>query len=202
MPLFNCSPDLPNCFNYYENCISEDKADALFHYLVSNMKWQQPAIAMYGKQVLIPRKQVYMADKALNYAYSGMTLDLEPWDPILVKFAARLTKQFEVPFNAVLINWYRDGNDSVGWHADDEPELGVNPVIASISLGDDRIFKIKDINNQQKYGFTLNSGSCLLMSGNSQAQYQHSLPKMANSNIGNRVRGRINLTFRYIHSNI
>lgn len=202
MPLFNCSPDLPNCFNYYENCISEAKADALFHYLVSNMNWQQPAISMYGKQVLIPRKQVYMADSKLNYAYSGMALVVEPWDAILEKFAARLTKQFEVPFNAVLINWYRDGNDSVGWHSDDEAELGNNPVIASISLGDERIFKIKDSANNKNYDLTLNSGSCLLMSGNSQSQYQHCLPKMANSKIANTIRGRINLTFRYIHPNI
>jgi alkylated DNA repair dioxygenase AlkB len=202
MPLFNCSPDLPNCFNYYENCISETKADALFHYLVSNMNWQQPMMSMYGKQVLIPRKQVYMADSKLNYAYSGMALTVEPWDAILEKFAARLTKQFEVPFNALLINWYRDGNDSVGWHADDEPELGSNPVIASISLGDDRLFKIKDVVNHKNFELTLNSGSCLLMSGRSQSQYQHCLPKMTNSHIGNTVRGRINLTFRYIDPNI
>lgn len=202
MPLFNCSPDLPNCFNYYENCISGDKADALYNYLVSNMNWQQPLISMYGKQVLIPRKQVYMADSKYNYAYSGMALEVEPWDPILEKFAARLTKQFEVPFNAVLVNWYRDGNDSVGWHADDEAELGLNPVIASISLGDDRLFKIKDRLNNKNFELTLQSGSCLLMSGNSQSQFQHCLPKMANSNIGNTVRGRINLTFRYIHPDI
>lgn len=202
MPLFNCSPDLPNCFNYYDNCISEEKANALFHYLMKNMNWQQPALSMYGKQVLIPRKQVYMADTATDYAYSGMALKVESWDPILEKFAARLTKQFEVPFNAVLINWYRDGNDSVGWHADDEPELGSSPVIASISLGDERLFKIKDVVNHKNFELKLNSGSCLLMSGSSQSQYQHCLPKMANSNIGNTVRGRINLTFRYIDHTI
>lgn len=189
MPLFNCSPDLPNCFNYYENSMSEAKADALFNYLVSRMNWQQPAISMYGKQVLIPRKQVYMADRIMNYAYSGMALEVEPWDPILEKLSARLTKQFEVPFNAVLVNWYRDGNDSVGWHADDEFELGLNPVIASISLGDERLFKIKDIVNNKNFKHKLSSGSCLLMSGNSQTQYQHCLPKMANSHIGNNVKG-------------
>jgi len=202
MPLFNCSPDLPNCFNYYENCISEAKADGLFNYLVDNLNWQQPAISMYGKQVLIPRKQVYMAQSKFHYAYSGMALAVEPWDPILEKIAARLTKQFEVPFNAVLVNWYRDGNDSVGWHADDEPELGNNPVIASISLGDERIFKIKDMKNNEIFTHKLASGSCLLMSENSQSQYQHSLPKMLNANIGNSVKGRINLTFRYIHPSI
>ncbi|WP_042142551.1 MULTISPECIES: alpha-ketoglutarate-dependent dioxygenase AlkB [unclassified Pseudoalteromonas] len=202
MPLFNCSPDLPNCFNYYVNCISEAKSDALYNYLVSNMNWQQPVISMFGKQVLIPRKQVYMSDGKFNYAYSGMALEIEPWDPILEKFASRLTKQFEVPFNAVLVNWYRDGNDSVGWHADDEAELGVDPVIASISLGDRRLFKIKNVVTKQTFDIQLENGSCLLMSGKSQSQYQHCLPKMANTNIGNSVRGRINLTFRYIHPDI
>jgi alkylated DNA repair dioxygenase AlkB len=199
MPLFNCSPDLPNCFNYYANCFSEDKANALFDYLINEMSWQQPKINMFGKKILIPRKQVYMADEDNLYAYSGAVLKIEPWDPILKKISDRLSKQFSIPFNSVLINWYRDGNDSIAWHADDEYELGINPVIASISLGDARKIKVRDNKTKQVFEHLLQNGSCLLMQEESQKKYQHCIPKIAPTKQTDILRGRINLTFRYIH---
>ena len=105
----------------------------------------------------------------------------------------RLSKQLRIPFNALLVNLYRDGQDCMGWHSDDEKELGEQPTIASISLGAERVFKIKHKHSNEKQSIVLQSGSCLIMNGFSQRDYQHSLPKQQKL-----MHPRINLTFRSI----
>jgi len=194
MPLFNTKvKSLPNGFICHQNTISSVKADALYHYLLDECAWQQPKIVIYGKTVSIPRLQCYIADEGLEYQYSGLTMAPEPWSAVLLAIKNRLSHTFGVPFNALLVNWYRDGQDSMGWHSDDEPELGREPCIASLSLGASRLFRMRQKQTLQVYNLQLQSGDCLLMSGRSQLDFQHSLPKQPSVK-----QGRINLTFRYV----
>ncbi len=195
MPLFPQILNLPECFSYHENCISVHKSRSLYQYLVDNLKWQQPEMSMFGKVVRIPRKQVYMAEPRFAYAYSGLTMTPAPWVPVLMNIRNTLNKRCNVTFNAVLINWYQDGNDSVSWHADDEVELGTRPVIASISLGETRKMKIRHKISKDVFDIMLEDGSCLIMQGESQSVYEHCIPKIAG-----KVAGRINLTFRTINN--
>ncbi|MFC3033433.1 alpha-ketoglutarate-dependent dioxygenase AlkB family protein [Pseudoalteromonas fenneropenaei] len=186
-------PQLPSGFSYYPQVLSMDKALALYQYLQTAMPWQQPQIQVYGRKHPIPRLQCYVADAGLNYAYSQMTLTPLPWSEPLRAMRARLEHHYQRPFNALLLNYYRDGRDCMGWHSDDEQELGHQPVIASISLGAPRKFTIKHKFNDEKHQLMLEHGSCLVMHGDSQHHYQHALPKQL------KVQGgRINLTFRYI----
>ncbi|WMN59173.1 alpha-ketoglutarate-dependent dioxygenase AlkB [Pseudoalteromonas xiamenensis] len=186
-------PDLPNGFQYLMPVISTQKAWSLFDFLQSNINWQQPSIRVYGKFHPIPRLQCYVADSGLNYQYSALNLRPEAWNEPLFAMRQRLETAFKQPFNAVLLNYYRNGLDCMGWHSDDEPELGDNPTIVSVSLGAARKFAIKDRETASQWQLYLEHGSALVMTGVSQQLYVHSLPKQRK--VGE---GRINLTFRNI----
>lgn len=148
---------------------------------------------MYGKQVLIPRLQAWYGDENARYQYSGLTLNTLPWISTLLSLKEDIEQMTGCQFNAVLANYYRNHNDTVGWHSDDEPELGISPVIASLSLGDTRNFKMKHKYLDEKLTIPLSSGSLLIMSGNTQAYWQHCLPRTK------QVKSpRINLTFRKV----
>lgn len=179
-------------FYYFEHFIAEPKANALYQQLLS-LNWQQPTLTIFNKAHTIPRKQVYMGDKGTGYRYSNQLFLPEPWHASVLNLKNTLNNWFGTQFNAVLLNWYRCGEDKMGWHADDEAELGFSPIIASVSLGAVRKFKIRENNTKQVTDLPLANGSCLLMTGRSQENYQHSLPVQKRV-----VDGRINLTFRNV----
>lgn len=135
-----------------------------------------------------------MGDQEARYRYSGTDFQPVPWEARIKQLADKLSSHCGVPFNSVLCNWYRGGDDSMGWHADDEPELGVQPVIASVSLGDTRRFLFRHrISKSRKVEYQLGHGSLLVMRGNTQAHWHHSIPKTRLY-----VTNRVNLTFRRI----
>ena len=107
----------------------------VFDKLAQDLQWQQDQILMYGKRMPIPRLNAWYADSGMAYSYSGIDLSPLPWTQLLIDLKAAVEQQLGSRFNSVLANYYRDGNDSVSWHADDEPELGLNPLIASLSFG-------------------------------------------------------------------
>ena len=148
---------------------------------------------MYGKQMPVPRLQAWFGDNQQTYSYSNIQLITEPFTPTLNRLLQRVSKHCEMPFNSVLANYYRDEKDSVSWHSDDEPEFGVNPVIASLSLVQTRKFKLKHKVTGEKYEISLQSGDLLVMSGEMQHFWQHAILKEST-----KLQARINLTFRQI----
>lgn len=161
--------------------------------LWASLDWAAREIIMFGRPVVQPRLVDWYADEGVHYRYSGVTLGPKPWPESLDRIRQRLDDELGTAFNSVLCNAYRDGNDSMGWHADDEPELGRQPVIASLSLGQSRRFRIRPRAGGASVGIDLQPGSLLVMHGNSQSDYQHALPKTRRQ-----VGLRINLTFREI----
>lgn len=148
---------------------------------------------MFGREVMQPRLICWQSDPEVSYSYSGLEMEPTEWHPQVADLRSRLHADLGLRFNSVLINAYRNGQDSMGWHADDEPELGKNPLIASISLGAARIFRWREKPSCKSDGVELQQGSLLLLSGNFQHRYQHSVTKTR------RETGlRINLTFRQV----
>ena len=149
---------------------------------------------MFGKRVLMPRLTAWYGDPGAVYTYSGLRNAPEPWTPELAEIRSDLERTTGLAFNSVLLNRYRDGRDSVSWHADDEPELGPEPAIASVSFGAARSFVLRSKTHRKREGSVmLEHGSLLIMKGRSQALLEHALPKDA------RVTSeRVNLTFRQI----
>ncbi len=178
---------------YIEDFYSTDEAEILFHDLVQNLAWRQDDIRMFGKIVKIPRLQAWYGDNNLRYRYSNMTLTAKPWAASLLALKSKVSGYCYHDFNAVLANLYRSENDSVGWHSDNEPELGKMPTIASLSFGAEREFQLKHIGTKAKKNILLASGSLLIIRGNTQNSWQHCLPKRTA-----KMAPRINLTFRKI----
>jgi alkylated DNA repair dioxygenase AlkB len=168
------------------------EATQLFDDLRRQIDWRQEEILMFGRRVPVPRRVAWHGDPGASYTYSGTEHHPLPWTPALERVRARVTELTGVDFNAVLLNLYRDGRDGMGWHADDEPELGRNPVIASVSLGETRRFCLRHRRRRElRVDVPLAHGSLLLMSGGTQHHWVHALPKTAAA-----VGERINLTFR------
>ncbi len=153
---------------------------------------------MYGKAVPIPRMNVWYGDAGSAYSYSGLDLSPIPWTPLLLRLKNQLEDFLNTRFNSVLANHYRDGNDGVAWHSDDEPELGATPLIASLSLGATRRFSLRSrIDSTEPPSHSeLAGGSLLVMAGETQRCWQHQIPKTKKP-----VAGRINLTYRTVHAN-
>lgn len=186
--------DLPDAdINYIESFYSLAEANEIFQQLARNIAWRQDDITMFGKTVKIPRLQAWYSDNNLTYRYSSMTLDSTPFPPILNLIRDNVSGYCRDHFNAVLANLYRDQCDSVGWHSDDERELGPNPVIASLSFGAEREFQFKHIQTKEKFSIRLASGSLFVMKGETQHYWQHCIPKRSKN-----IAPRINLTFRKI----
>ena len=172
-----------------------DEAAALAGRLADEVPWTVHRIRMFGRWVDSPRLSCWMGDPEAAYRYSGALFEPEPWHPAIARLLPRLESDCGARFNSVLLNRYRDGRDSMGWHSDDEPELGPAPVIASLSLGVERRFLLRMKNDHAtKAEFRLRHGDLLVMHGDCQRVAQHALPKMAG------VAGeRINLTFRWVN---
>lgn len=181
-------------FQYYPDFIKADEAELLFETLKSNVNWEQRSIKMFGKTIPQPRLTAWYGDAGISYTYSGLLWEALPWTPELLQIKAKLEMLTGESFNSVLLNYYRDGNDSMGWHSDDEKELGHNPVIASVSLGAVRKFQVKPKKGEGNLkSYFLENGSLLVMLGDFQELWKHALPKDKKV-----LQGRINLTFRKI----
>jgi len=169
-------------------------ADNLLRTLTEEVDWRQDRIRLFGKEHLIPRLQSFQGDPGISYLYSNLRLDAAPWHPALKQLKNSLTEPCGTSFNAVLLNLYRNGQDSMGWHSDDEPELGQNPTIASISLGEARRFLLRRKDDHSiKREIVLEHGSLLVMRGTLQHFWQHSVPRTQKPRAP-----RINLTFRHV----
>lgn len=171
------------------------EADALLAALVDEVPWSQHRVRLFGRELPAPRLSAWIGDPGAAYTYSRVRHEPLPWTPQLAALRARLETGTGARFNSVLANRYRDGRDSMGWHADDESELGERPLIASISLGATRVFQFKPRRGGRTHSITLTHGSLLLMGGDTQRLYLHALPKTARP-----VAERINLTFRWVGS--
>jgi alkylated DNA repair dioxygenase AlkB len=160
----------------------------------TNIQWQQDQIKLFGKTVAIPRFSAWYGENDVAYTYSGLTLKAKPWNESLLSIKNKIEAFAGEHYNSVLLNWYRNGMDSMGWHADDEKELGENPIIASLNFGATRQFVLRSkANKNSKIKFNLSNGSLLIMKGALQHHWQHSIPKATTIKDG-----RINLTFRKI----
>ena len=171
------------------------EAAQLLAQLQAEVPWEQRSIRLFGQQVPQPRLTAWYGDPAARYSYSGLAWEPVPWLPALQALRQRIETASQAQFNSVLLNLYRDGRDSMGWHADDEPELGPAPVIASLSLGATRRFRLRPQASRAHgpVGLDLPSGSLLLMGGATQQHWQHALPKTSRP-----VGQRLNLTFRWV----
>ena len=188
-------PVVNGSVRYFPDFLEADVADNYFDRLMRHINWRQPVVRIFGKAMPSPRLSAWYADDGMNYIYSGYEEKLQPWLPALLEVKEKIEEVIRHPLNGVLANLYRDGNDSVGWHSDDEPELGPNPVIASVSLGAQRNFKMRPRKKHQgdSIQIELSHGSLLLMTGETQHYWLHSIPKSRGF-----VEPRINLTFRHI----
>lgn len=169
------------------------EADGLMQALLREVPWEVHRIRLFGRQVDSPRLSCWIGDAGARYRYSGTVFAPHAWPPALAPVRARLARVLHAGFDSVLANRYRDGRDGMGWHRDDESELGPRPVIASLSLGATRRFALKSLDGAQRIAVELPHGSLLVMRGNTQARYRHALPKTARP-----VGERVNLTFRRI----
>ncbi len=177
----------------HEGVWSPDEAHELLDALHRSLAWESRRLFVYGRWVDEPRRSAWYGDPGARYHYSGARLDPLPWTDELRRARLVAERCANAPFNSVLANLYRDGDDTMGWHADDEPELGPSPIIASVSLGAERRFDLRHRRTRETVRTVLPSGSVLVMSGSTQRQWVHAVPRQA------RVRApRINLTFRAI----
>lgn len=181
--------------HFWESCLTLADSDSYFQQLLQELDWQQDHLTLGKRVIPIPRLQAWYGDANTTYTYSGLTMNPKPWTDTLKILKNRCEELAGKTFNSVLANQYRDGNDSVSWHADDEPELGHNPVIASLSLGDSRTFQLKHQTKKHlpTQKLELTHGSLLIMKGETQHHWKHQIAKTK------RVKQpRINLTFRYV----
>ena len=170
------------------------QANTLHQELLDSLAWQEETIRIYGKSMLSPRRVCWYGDSNAVYTYSGIRHIPKPWPESLLALRNKLQQFTGKSLNAVLGNHYRDGNDSVDWHADKEKELGSTPFLASLSFGDSRVFKIRHNKSKETVSVELNNGSLLLMGGELQRHWRHCVPKTKQHK-----NSRINLSFRYIY---
>lgn len=178
---------------YLPDWLPAAAADALLVQLKLSLPWSQHRVRLFGRELPSPRLSAWIGDPGASYRYSGVVHSPLPWTAELSALREQLQQTVGCPFNSVLVNRYRDGQDSMGWHADDEPELGPEPVIASISLGATRTLHFRARHGDAKLALDLAHGSLLLMSGTTQQQYLHAIHKSRRP-----LGERINLTFRQI----
>lgn len=200
--LFDNEPDTPTRqtfalgdseIQYVANAFTAREADRLFQSLLDAIPWRTATLTIAGQKRPLPRLQCWMADQGRSYSYSGLKLSPHPWNPDVLRIKARLEQLCEHSFNSVLLNYYRGGSDSVSWHADDETELGPNPIVASVSLGAQRTLEFKPKFNltTPKKQIVLGSGSILIMGKTTQNNWLHQIPKISGT-----IDPRISLTFR------
>jgi len=196
MELFNDAPlQLPNAeLELHAQWLAPATADQWLAELSAHTLWQQPQVHIYGRQLPVPRLVAWYGDAEASYRYSGLTHQPLPWTPLLAQIRAQVEQAVGQPLNGVLLNYYRDGQDSMGWHSDDEAELGANPLIASLNLGGTRRFDLRRKgSNRIEHSLPLQHGSLLVMRGPTQHHWQHQVAKTRSP-----CAPRLNLTFRLI----
>jgi alkylated DNA repair dioxygenase AlkB len=191
-PIFLNLPDAEVI--YYPHFFDKEEADTIYAELINEIPWQQDDIRVFGKTHPQPRLTALFGNEGKPYSYSNIKMQPHPWNLLLQKIKSKVESVSDTNFTTVLLNQYRDGKDSNGWHADNEKELGTNPIIASLSFGAERTFQLKhNSDKDQKKSIVLEHGSLLLMKGTTQHCWKHQIPKTAKP-----VGPRINLTFRVI----
>lgn len=188
-----CAVDQDGEALLWDDFLTPEEAERLFAHLRDSLPWQSETIQIYGRAVPVPRRVCWIGDPDAVYTYSGITHEPLPWPPPLAELKEKIETFTGDRFNSVLANLYRNGNDAMGYHADNERELGREPVIASISLGAGRTFRLRHNRTKTRVDLVLNSGSLLLMRGRLQHCWRHSVPRTPAA-----VGPRINLTFRLI----
>ena len=179
---------------YIPEFIKKEKAKEYFKILKNEIEWQQDEIKIFGKVYLQPRLTALYASNDNTYKYSNITMYPKKFSYPLVILKKNIEKEIGTEFTTCLLNYYRNGQDSNGWHSDNEKELGKNPIIASLSFGADRIFQMKHrVDKSDRLKINLENGSLLVMQGGTQHHWLHQIPK-TKKDIGE----RINLTFRII----
>jgi alkylated DNA repair dioxygenase AlkB len=177
---------------YYPHFFTIAEAHAIYQELLEKIPWQQDPIKVFGKTHLQPRLTALFGNEDKSYSYSNIKMQPHPWNPLLRKINLRLETEIKHTFTSVLLNLYRDGKDSNGWHSDNEKELGKNPIIASLSFGAERSFHLQHQTQKNlKHKIILEHGSLLMMKGTTQAYWKHQIPKTTKP-----IGARINLTFR------
>lgn len=178
---------------YLPNFFAKSASDMYLKLLRENVSWKQESMNMYGKKINFPRLTAWYGDNDKPYSFSGITLQPLPWNTEILEIKKYIEPEAKVIFNSVLLNLYRNGSDSISWHTDAEPELGTNPVIASVNFGATRKFQLKHIKTGERIEIELEHGSLLIMQGELQHCWQHQVPKTSKI-----IGERINLTFRVI----
>jgi alkylated DNA repair dioxygenase AlkB len=197
------NPSMPRCETLIDGPDGRARlwVDAIAHPAVlmeeleGAVHWQTEFIRMFGKTYKVPRKVAWHGDVGAVYRYAGVDHEPSPWFPVLEGLRERVAELAGAPFNSVLLNRYRDGNDCMGWHRDNERELGDQPVIASVSLGAERRFDLRHVTTKEQVSCLLPVGSVLVMDGPLQSMWQHRLPRAKKV-----TEPRINLTFRFVLS--
>ena len=173
------------------------ESNALLESFISKLPWESMTIKMFGRDTKIPRLQCWIGDEGCEYRYSGKQLNRQIWNQDLTMIRKKIFKELKIDFNSVLANYYRDGKDSMGWHSDDEKELGPNPTIASISFGSKRDLVFRNKISKKTLTIPQTNGCLILIDGETQKNWQHSIKKTQKI-----IGPRINLTFRnIIHKN-
>lgn len=168
------------------------RADVLLDQVIAAADWQQERFVMFGRHLVAPRLTAWYGEPGTTYRYSGVERPAQAWLPSIKRLAVQVEAAVGWRFNYVLVNRYRDGNDMLGWHADDEADLGDAPVLAAISVGAERVFRMRPRGGGPSTAATLGHGSLLLMWGNSQRDYKHCLPRTRRRSVGE----RLSFTFR------
>ncbi|MBB3168461.1 alpha-ketoglutarate-dependent dioxygenase AlkB family protein [Simiduia aestuariiviva] len=182
---------------YKPDYLAPEAALRLFEHCRSFLDWEQSLVMVYGKAHPIPRLNAWYGDDNISYQYSGTRFLAHAWTPELKSLCLSLNVQLDANFNSVLANFYRSGSDAMGWHSDDEPELGSAPVIACVSVGCERVLRFRHKQRAApSFGMPLESGSLLVMGAGLQSHWQHSLPRRATAG------PRISLTFRQVFKSV
>lgn len=184
--------DLPDAdITIEESFFSSEESDFFFRNLIESVNFNQRKVRVFGKYFDEPRLTAWYGED--DYLYSGNLMEATPWNDYVKQIKDKVEETLNIEFNSCLLNLYRNGNDSVGYHQDNEKKLGLNPIIASVSFGATRKFQIKHISSNRKEDILLRNGSLLVMGGETQSKWKHQIPKEKSV-----IKPRINLTFRRI----
>ncbi len=176
---------------YYGNILTQEQKESYFNELLNGIQWVNEVVIMFGKTITTKRKVAFYANDLMEYTYSNKTKNAFPWTPLLLEIKKTVEAYTGETYNACLLNLYHDGNEGMGWHADNEKEIIADSSIASVSIGANRNFLFKHKQKGVKYSILLENGSLLEMKGPIQRHWLHSLPKSTKVK-----EARINLTFR------
>ena len=176
-----------------EDFFNSVDSNKLLKKFISKLPWESMIIKMFGKDRKIPRLQCWIGDEGCEYRYSGKQLNRQIWNQDLIMIRKKIYEELKIDFNSVLANYYRDGKDSMGWHSDDEKELGPDPIIASISFGSERDLVFRNKITKETIAIPQTNGCLILIDGETQKNWQHSIKKTQKV-----IGPRINLTFRNI----